>query len=126
MKPEFWWFVGFFEGEGSILLARWNKDKNLSRGGRWVYPNFEIGNTERVLLERAQEITGVGKIYGPYEARGPLGKKQQYFWKVHKHAEVQQLVRLLMPLLVGEKIDKLNLALAEINNWEFVKKRAAP
>lgn len=75
---ELFWAAGFIDGEGNI---RWNKNKIPKEGNRtraYGSPVLQVAQIDRLVLERLQKALGVGRIYGPYEAKGNRQPYYQY------------------------------------------------
>lgn len=81
------WAAGLYEGEGHIGFS----------GGRI---QMRINSTDVDVLERFQQIFGVGKVYGPYKS-GPRCKPI-YHWACYRRANVEMVVNQILPLL-GER-----------------------
>lgn len=70
------WVAGILEGEGSFGV-----DNRKSSG---YTCRVAVTMTDEDIIRRAQEYTGVGRIYGPYEVKksnlGPGPYKPRYQW----------------------------------------------
>ena len=75
---DFMWFVGFFEGEGSIVynIAR----KNLS---------ISIVSTDYENVERCKNIIKWGTIQGPYSK---ANRKNWWYWSICSGPAVVSLI----------------------------------
>lgn len=105
--PEFAWFVGLFEGEGSIVV--YNRE-----GG---HVNLQITMTDRDVLEKVVRVTGAGKISGP---RTKNGCKPQWTWKVSADLEVLPLLQHMRPLLMSRRSKKADEALRLLKGKKYL------
>lgn len=98
--PRFAWFVGLFEGEGSVFAFE-------SSPGRYSL-RLSIGMTDLDVLERARDATGKGSISGPYRRSpsnlaAPCSPKPLWQWTVGKADDCLELIEAMMPLLGGRR-----------------------
>lgn len=90
-EVELAWSAGFFDGEGSVYLA-----KHQSHAGYFV---LEAAITQSSwdgvpeVLQRFQRTFGIGKIYGPY--RAPAGHAPIYRWKCHRRQQIEGMITSL-------------------------------
>lgn len=82
---DFMWFVGFFEGEGSIVynVAR----KNLS---------ISVVSTDFENVANCKEMIRWGNIQGPYKKEG---KKDWWYWSIGSGPAVIKLVEKMYKYL---------------------------
>lgn len=80
-KKDLMWFIGFFEGEGSVVynIAR----KNLS---------ISTVSTDYENIEKCKNIIGWGTIQGPYSKQG---KKDWWYWAVGSGPAVVSLLQVM-------------------------------
>lgn len=93
---QFAWVVGLFEGEGTCYLTT-NGTKSKNRGQR--VPFIAIGMTDEEPLRRAHEITGWGRITGPYVRKTHLNKLPFYYWRICAQRDVVDFLQLAWPML---------------------------
>ena len=86
------WLAAFFEKNGSI-------DAHLKLNGDRS-PRVMAEATSKVLLDRVAELSGVGKITGPYRRQG---KTPSYRWTVVKREDVDRFINLIRPLLSKQR-----------------------
>lgn len=101
MKPtEAAWLGGIIDGEGSITEGGPYQGKKTTR---W---QLSAVNTDRRLLERCFEITGVGSIL--VKAARKEGHKELCAWNVTSYRNMDHILRQIRPFLVikGEKADR--------------------
>lgn len=86
MDSKIAWFAGLFEGEGTIILKP---------------PRIQIGmhGKNLDLLQRCKDITGVGRISGPY----PTKTGTVVFWHVTNMPDVWKVLHQIIPLLGTER-----------------------
>lgn len=109
------WFTGLFEGEGSV--------GNYTIKGRPYQPSFgekyrhksytriqaRIGMTDLDVLEQAQEVFDLGKIYGPY--RVDTIRKPYYTLEYIGFEQVQAIFAAMYPLLRSRRREQFIKAL---------------
>lgn len=85
------WLAGVIEGDGSIVCA---SPQGRSINVRYA---FVLRMTDKDVVEKAQEIVGLGKIY----KRKPsgLGSKIIYEWRLDRKADVCYLINLIYSFL---------------------------
>ena len=99
LPPEWRWLAGLFEGEGSITCHKAH--------GKY-YPRLSIAMTDRDVLERVVEITGVAHVRGPYVGRTrSLGKKPIYYWQPGKLEDIVRIVRGIWSDLRARRRDQV-------------------
>lgn len=91
---ELYWFVGLFEGEGSVSCPK-NGQIRLS-----------IDLTDLDVLERVQGFAG-GRLYGPYQKKS---RKPIYCW-VMQGRKAAGLVMTMLPLLSRRRKSQARWAL---------------
>lgn len=89
------WLAGLVEGEGCFTCNRKSKS-NLRYAD---CPAFAMAMTDLDIVQRAQAVTGLGLIKGPY-TKGR--SKPIYYWYVSKAHEASALALWLYPYL-GER-----------------------
>jgi hypothetical protein len=111
MTPEeLAWVAGLFEGEGSVsfrITHREDAGRGYNRSGGSL--RLEINMTDRDVLDVVKGITGVGRVYGPYD-RG--GRRAMHGWIVTSGSDVRALCERLRPLLFSRRQEQIDAALA--------------
>jgi hypothetical protein len=104
------WVAGLLEGEGCFFPIEY-KTKGY---GPYTYARVAVLMTDLDVLQRLQEITGIGHINGPTPRKDPR-HKPIWHWVASKNKESIILMRAVYPLM-GERrrarIDEV-LALVE-------------
>lgn len=92
---EMGYFAGIMDGEGSVMLA---SHKNGS-----IYMLLSVTNTNRLLLERLIEMSGVGAISSQYrEGQGNRNRKPSWFWRCASDT-ADSVLKTVLPALVAKK-----------------------
>lgn len=94
------WFIGLFEGEGSI-----------SDQGAYTV-QISLTMTDLDLIEHAQAIIKLGSLLGPYPA--PRSDKQMWTLKVCKTVEALALLEWMLPHLGGRRRERASDALKRL------------
>jgi hypothetical protein len=89
-REDLAWLAGLYEGEGSTSASVAHQ-KNTT-----PMLSVTINMTDLDVLERAQRVAGMGKIYGPYQ-RGT--NKPHWMFKVQRQAHAYALLAALWPWL---------------------------
>jgi hypothetical protein len=84
-QADIGWLAGIVEGEGSF--------KTNGRTGIAL----EVAMTDQDVVQRLQDVTGVGRVNGPYWAK--KSTKPYWTWTVGKKAALARLVLAIYPLL---------------------------
>ena len=104
--------AGLFEGEGSVGAY-------LSGRDRTPRLMVKVKMTDREPLELAQRLTGMGKLYGPYNygdrgynnlVKRPATTKSYWVWAVHP-SEAAALFKAIHPWLSPRRIEQWETAL---------------
>lgn len=98
-REDLAWAAGVIEGEGSIYKSKRNPRS-------W---QISVGMTDLDVVERLCQITGLGKVAGPYvvERCKPL-----WTWKVIRQGEVYALLAAVWTWLGQRRREKARQALA--------------
>lgn len=94
------WFAGYYEGEGSITLA---KRKN------GTYLRLSIGSTDLDVLERVQERFGGGITR---QRRENPRHKPFFRWQLTRTEEVRVIAERILPLLGSRRAHDVRSAFA--------------
>lgn len=105
------WLAGLVEGEGSIILSKFNrKTRKPTRAGEFNV-RLALYNGDVTLIERVQELylrLGVN----PYISGDKRGKHRVCYQIVlNRFGNVGVVLKVLIPYLVGEKLAKAKIAL---------------
>lgn len=95
------YIAGFFDGEGSIFIAK-TKDKN---GLEVFYDCISITNTNFEILCFISDTSGVGNVNVHQKQKGK--NRASWVWRLYGH-EAQSFLRAILPYL------KVKRTLAEI------------
>lgn len=87
---ELGWVAGMLEGDGSFALSATGPNTTCIR--------VEVVTTDKDITTRLTKYCG-GYINGPYEQRGPFGKKPIWRWRLNKKADVTKLLQQVRPLM---------------------------
>lgn len=101
-REELAWAAGLFDGEGCTRTAQGPRRQYMKA---WL----TVSQNDRQVLDRFQAAVGVGKVYGPYAARGR--KNPQYQFVVSDFPQVQAVVAMLWTWLSPVKRAQAKVAL---------------
>ena len=97
------WLAGLYEGEGSCGARR--------SSARGAVLQMSIKMTDLDVLERAQSITGLGRVYGPYR-RGPAHYKPQYAWTLAS-VDAYAVLIAIWPMLLSRRQEQVASAIGD-------------
>jgi hypothetical protein len=109
------WLAGLLEGEGSFTALRSVSESRPSQKYR-----VSVFMTDRDVLERLVEYTGVGPIRAVKETPNRLGTKPLFCWTTQRLLEVRDIciqVRPWMGQRRGERIDTILSAIADATSF---------
>lgn len=109
------YLAGAIDCDGCICIA----DSDL-RGKRWVRPRLDIVNTNRALVKKCQEITGIGSICARTSQRKRW--RQSYVWYLPSRVGIRSLLQQIKNLLVRKK-KQAELVIEFINIWDTLKQQ---
>jgi hypothetical protein len=96
------WAAGLWDGEGCASLNTMHRPS-----GEYVYCYSSMGQVDRRVLDRLTEVTGIGKVYGPYARGGhPIT-----MWRAAGYLKMLALARFLWPYLGQVKRDQFKRTL---------------
>jgi hypothetical protein len=106
------WVSGVLEGEGTFHVR---DDK---------YIRIAVEMTDHDVIARLHEVTGIGRVYGPYPRREqhwkPISK-----WMVQRNAEVRELLWAVYPQMgrrrrarIRELLDAVPVRAQESIPWD--------
>lgn len=101
------WAAGFFDGEGSVYLAKHRTHSGYVRLEAAITQSH--GGGPPPVLTDFQSILGVGRVRGPYPA--PAGHLPVYRWKAHRRPQIEDLIERLWPWLGNVKRDQAKRAI---------------
>lgn len=106
------WVAGVFEGEGNIRLK-----KNRVGMKHYKQPTVQIHMCDEDVLREVQEITGLGKITGPYT---PKNKNwtPTWQWSIQNRKGVKEFIEMVSPFLCSRRKEQTKIVLDEINRFE--------
>jgi hypothetical protein len=101
------WAAGLFEGEGCI-------SRNESSGSRprWC---VILVSSDRDVIDRFHGVVGMGTVRSRKTHTTPEHYKKQWIWRTTKRAEVESLLKTLIPYFGKRRSIKANEALSEIS-----------
>lgn len=88
------WVAGLIEGEGSFGVD------NRKQSG--YTPRVSVGMTDEDVIRKAHAVTGVGRVYGPYEVKrsnvgaGPFKPRYQWVTQGKQAAELMKGIYCFM------------------------------
>lgn len=94
---EWAWAAGFYEGEGTFVLAGGVRSRCLA---------LRIGQKDTEPLERFLSIVRVGKINGPY-VNGVKGERTHYVYSLSRLADVRWVIQGISPWLSKRRIEQI-------------------
>lgn len=97
------WLAGIIEGEGYLKLS-------CPKGSSYCYPAIVVEMLDEDIINRLQDITGVGRIRKEPRPGRP-NANQMHVWKVSVKKDVARLLLAIYPLL-GERKQNQVAALA--------------
>lgn len=95
LSYDFMWFIGMFEGEGSIVLRKPNADVKKHS------VVISIVSTDLDVINKVYKVIGHGSVTGPYD-RGNPKWKVSYRWGMNSASEIDTLLKSMLPYL-GER-----------------------
>ncbi len=107
---DFAWVVGLYEGEGTCYLTT-NRVREKNRGQSIAFVTLTMADLEP--LARAHEITGLGRLTGPYVRRTEnLGKAPMYWWRICAQNQVVTFLEAAWPMLSQRRREQAEPVLA--------------
>jgi hypothetical protein len=95
------WVAGILEGEGHFAALRVGRPRK--DGSHPYRPRAQVGQATREVPDRLVDITGVGRVHGPYKNAG-----QGYFaWSVQRQVDVDALVCAVFVLLTPRRQEQI-------------------
>ncbi len=88
-EKEFMWFVGVFEGEGTICLSARSSVQ------------LRIAMTDKDVIARIRNVVGLGTVYAPWKSQR-ADRKPSWLWNMYRKAEVAAVLPWMLPHL-GER-----------------------
>lgn len=106
-REELAWAAGFFDGEGTAVLAGINSTRtNPKTGRRRDYPTPALAVTQHYdpeTIERFHRaVGGLGSVSGPHTSRG-TAFHPRWSWQCRRPHESIAVVALLWSFLSGPK-----------------------
>jgi hypothetical protein len=104
---EVGWLVGILEGEGHFRSSYGN-------------PRIEVKMTDEDVIRRLREVTGVGRVYGPFDSGNPRWRPS-WNWNVARKDEALYLCKLIQRFMGNRRQAQIAAACAEyaerIESW---------
>lgn len=102
----FSWFVGIFEGEGSIAIGSRLSNRAIT---------LSVSSTDHDVLVAVRRVIGHGYINGPYDnhKRDGVSRKQIYQWRLSKREHLEPLLIALLPHVGVRRAARIRKALGE-------------
>jgi hypothetical protein len=110
-QEERTWLAGVVDGEGSILLSK--VIDSAYRRGFFYRPQFDISNSNREFLVKAQQIIGEGTVY--LAKRGTPGTKTRW-----EYIAVAGVLRSILPQIVPYLIVKHSQAETMLRYFTYI------
>ena len=99
---DFYWFVGLFEGEGSVTLDIHDKGR----------PNLEISMVDLDVMERVSRLLNKSLVSRTPSGKNVKGESYKLVYKVKITGHKAQLViRALLPYMSQRRQEKMREAL---------------
>lgn len=93
-----YWLAGMFDGEGTITKGSRNKIV------------LRVNSTDKDIVDRCQEFSGMGSISGPYQYNEKPTRentKANWYWTVYKKRDVYRLLLAMAPLLCERRKQRI-------------------
>ena len=104
---EIIWAAGFFDGEGSLHIAK-----------KVNHVRIALGQVDPRPLERFQRAVGVGRVYGPYRSKRWPVQREQWAFRTGKKDEINHILNLLWPWLDEYTKETIRERLATVEHVE--------
>ena len=122
---EFSWFVGIYEGEGSMYSRVQKRKHVLASGETKVYDCNQvcltIKMTDEDVLQDFFKIVGCGKLYGPYHPPSMKPHHKPYWiYMLYKTSDVLRVLRLLLPYLGKRRAAKAREVIKDLSPDEII------
>ena len=115
------WVAGLLEGEGSFLHGKVAPSRNIS--GKLVRLEVCCTMTDRDVLEKLREKTGLGSVFGPYK-NGSRGRKPVWIWRVQSGRSSYALCIALLPFMGERRKATILQGISEWVSYEKVYQRS--
>ena len=96
---DLYWLAGIIEGEGTF--GYYNSKRN-----RLAYPRVKVKMTDEDVVRKCHEISGVGRVFGPYKADET--RKESWSWVVQDQASAGGLMMTLYSLMGKRRQAKIH------------------
>lgn len=105
------WAAGFFDGEGTAVLANTNSTRvNPTTGVRRDYPTPHLAVTQHYDPETVHRfhraVLGLGKVSGPHSSAG-TAHHPRWAWTCRRPHETIAVIGLLWPFLSTPKREQI-------------------
>lgn len=102
------WFAGFFDGEGAIMIAKFNRHDTKSDNPQYTL-RLDVASTDLSILQHIKQHSDCGHIAQPHGTLRFPNSKPCFHWVATDKTAARSLKRLL-PYLVLKK-ERAELAL---------------
>ena len=92
-KLDLSYCAGLFDGEGSVLIKKYNKHNGRRRYWTWAI-SMEMSMVDINILQYFASTVGFNKLY--FKPKHGLGTKDQWRWRV-TYRQAERVARLLLP-----------------------------
>ena len=125
--PEIWyWVAGVYEGEGSLV----NNSTVYKNGARACA--LTVTMSDKDIIEKLKETTGVGNIQGPYSGhrnnliKRPVKAKDLYRWSVYKKDDILFVVKGIYENLGQRRKEQVERVLKRAHLWDQLPSSRGP
>lgn len=107
-EAEVGWLAGLLEGEGYFGITK-------SAGSNKLRCVVRVSMTDKDVLQKAQQLTGVGTIiqHRPRVEHHKIA----YTWSVSKQFQVREVLELIHPFMGTRRTERINECLAILKTW---------
>jgi hypothetical protein len=103
---EIGWVTGILEGEGTFQATNFpNARQPLAR--------IWCGMTDEDVICRLREVTGVGRVTGPYLNKQEPDYKPKWIWQVSRNDDALNLMLILQPHMGQRRQAQIDLVISK-------------
>lgn len=107
------WLAGIWEGEGTFGILFTNIPEG--QDGRKVKPTASVVNTDTRIIKEVEQLLEENEI-SYYKNLDKVVNRPCYRLTIQKYASLLKLISLLLPHMVGEKIERAQFIVKYISN----------